>query len=428
MNKRGLMIGLIVVCFLISSVFVIGANTVSFYSMNVSMVNQEPSPAEAGRYVTVRFKLENAGRENAEDIIIELLPRYPFSLDPGESAVKSIGSIYSRQTGAVGVIKDYRLKVDENALEGNNEIKLRYKIRDNEWVELEPFYINVRPHDILVSLEKIDAPSMIKPGETTQVGISLKNLASSFIKDITVELDLSGVPFATINSTNKKIIKQIDAESSGEVVFNLMAEPSAESKLYKVPIKLEFFDRLGTRYLKNETVGLTVGAEPDLSITLESSQIYSKGGMGDVSIKFVNKGVTDIKFMNIMLEETSEFKIISPSEVYLGNIDSDDYETTDFKISLKKVKGDEVNLPLSINYKDANNNEYERDVNVKLKIYSSSEAKALGLKKGNGATGIFIVIVIVAVGFFFYRRWKKKKDGKKESEGFKLKIPFFKKK
>ena len=132
--------------------------------------------------------------------------------------------------------------------------------------------------------------------------------------------------------------------------------------------------------------------------------------------------------MNIILKETEEFRIISSGEAYIGNIDSDDYETADFKIALNKVKGDEVDLPLSINYKDANNNDYDKDESVKLKIYSSSEAKALGLKEGNGFTGIFIIIVIVGAGFFFYRRWKKKKDGKKESEGFKLKIPFFKNK
>jgi len=434
-NVKGKIIfGILILSLVLGSLSVFGATSTTvgrtqlyFYNINVTMINHDPDPAEAGRYVTVRFKIENTGAENAKDIVVELLPKYPFSLDPGESAVKHIGSVRSRQLGDTGVITDYRLKVDENALEGENEIELRYKINNGAWIKLEPFDINIEPHDILLSVVSVDAPDMIKPGEVGKVDINLKNLALSFIKEIKVKLDLDSVPFATVGSTNRKIIKQMGADSNDTVSFNLMAEPDADSNLYKVPVEIEFLDRLGTKYSKNETVGLIVGAEPDLSIIIDSSQIYSSRGSGEVVVKFTNKGVTDIKFLNVVLGE-GKYRISSTKEVYVGNIDSDDYETADFELALEKVKGEEVILPLLIEYKDANNNEYSKKVDLPLKLYSASEAKSIGLKKGNSKVGIFIVIIIVVVGFFFYRRWKKKKDGKKIIEGFKLKIPFLKKK
>ena len=434
MEKRKIILGLLILSLLFSSISAFGATSTTSgrvmlyaYKINITMVNQEPSPAEAGRYVTVRFKLENAGAENAEDVTLELLPQYPFSLDPGASTVKYIGSAYSRQIGNIGVITDYRLKVNENALEGDNKIELRYKIKDQGWAKLEPFYINIKPHDILLSIERVHTPKMIKPGETTKIDISLRNLALTFIKDIKVTMKLDSAPFATIDSTNKKIIKQMAADSNATVSFNLMAEPDADSKLYRVPIEIEFLDRLGTKYSKNETVGLIIGAEPDLSITIDSSQIYTKGDKGEVVIKFVNKGVTDIKFLNVILKETDNLDILSQKEVYLGNIDSDDYETAEFNLALKKAKGKEAILPLSVKYKDANNNNYDKEINLPLRLYSASEAKALGLKKGSNKVGILIVLIIVVGGFIAYRRWKKKKKGEK-TEGFKLKIPFFKKK
>lgn len=435
MENKKIIFGLMVLVLLIGSASfgVLGATSTTsgrtvlyFYKMNVTMINQEPDPAEAGRYVTVRFKIENSGGENAEDITLELLLKYPFSLDPGENAVKYIGSVHSRQLGATGVIADYRLKVDENALEGNNEIELKYKVKNNEWIKLEPFYINIKPHDIILSIASVNAPKMIKPGETSEVDINLKNLALTFIKEIKVKLDLDGVPFATIGSTNRKIVKEMGADSEAVVSFNLMAEPGADSKLYKVPVEIEFFDRLGTKYTKNETVGLTVGAEPELSFMIDSSTVYSSGGLGDVTIKIVNKGVTDVKFLNVVLKD-GQYKILSPAEVYIGNIDSDDYETAEFKLSLNKVKGKEIMLPLLVEYKDANNNEYSKKVDLPLKLYSASEAKSLGLIKRSSFTGIFIVLIIVGGGIFFYRGWKKKKKGE-SVQGFKLKIPFFKKK
>jgi len=58
--------------------------------------------------------------------------------------------------------------------------------------------------------------------------------------------------------------------------------------------------------------------------------------------------------------------------------------------------------------KDANNKEYIKEVRIPLKLYSSSEAKKYGVKKGNGAVGIIIILIIVGAGLFFYIRRKKK--------------------
>lgn len=433
-NNKKIIFGLFVLSLILNSIGVFGASTSAtgrtqlyFPDVDVTMINYDPNPAEAGRYVTIRFKIENTGAETAQDIITELLPRYPFSLDPGESAVKNIGSVRSRQLGDTGVIIDYRVKVDENALEGDNEIELRYNVKGGGWIKLEPFDINVNPHDILLSIASVDTPQMIKPGEISKVDINLENLALTFIKEIKVRLNLGGVPFAPIGSTDRKIVKQMEADSKATVSFNLMAEPGADSNLYKVPIEIEFLDRLGNVYTKNETVGLIVGAEPDLTINIDSSQVYSSGGTGDVSIKITNKGVTGVKFLNIELKESDNYRILSTKEVYVGNIDSDDYETADFEIALGKVKEKDAVLLLLVEYKDANNNDYSKNIELPLNLYSSAEAKSMGLKKGNNAVGIIIVLVIVGAGFFIYRRWRKKKKGEKVKD-FKIEVPFLKKK
>src|SRR3989338_8056188 len=100
----------------LSSVVMGASSGLNSYWINVTMINQEPDPAEAGRYVTLRFKLENTGTDIAKDVTVELLIKYPFSLEPGESATKYIGSIRERQMGDTGVIVDYRVRVDEKAI------------------------------------------------------------------------------------------------------------------------------------------------------------------------------------------------------------------------------------------------------------------------------------------------------------------------
>ena len=70
--KKGI---LAVLLMIIAGSFIAYAATVTnlpiedWYSIRVALVNQEPDPVEPGKYVDVRFKIENRGSKNAEDVI-----------------------------------------------------------------------------------------------------------------------------------------------------------------------------------------------------------------------------------------------------------------------------------------------------------------------------------------------------------------------
>ena len=96
------------------------------------------------------------------------------------------------------------------------------------------------------------------------------------------------------------------------------------------------------------------------------------------------------------------------NEVYVGNIDSDDYETAEFSLFVHSKAKENIILPLSIEYRDSNNKEYSKEINLPLRLYSNKESKQLGLQKGNGFVGVIVIIVIVGAGLFFYTRYKKK--------------------
>ena len=125
-------------------------------------------------------------------------------------------------------------------------------------------------------------------------------------------------------------------------------------------------------------------------------------------VRVVNKGTTDVKFMNVKLGAVKGTEIIGSDEAYVGNLDSDDFSTAEFKLYVKDAK-EGVSLPVSIEYKDANNNNYRKEEALQLKLYSGSEAKKIS-GTGNGSYTWLILIVVAVGGFFAYRRWKKRKS------------------
>ena len=64
-----------------------------------------------------------------------------------------------------------------------------------------------------------------------------------------------------------------------------MPLPKADAGAYKVPIEITFIDGVGTEYTKSSIIGLVVGTEPDLSLVVSDSDIYSKGQIGNIVLK-----------------------------------------------------------------------------------------------------------------------------------------------
>ena len=407
-----------VVLFVAFAAFAAAAVNTEYYGksprIDVSLANYDPDPVEPGRIVEASFKLDNKGTA-AEDVMFEILPEYPFSLLPGEATLKYVGSLGVSQNSDRSVFVKYKLKIDQNAVDGNYEIKAKYKTENFDWTTVEELKVKVQSHDAIIGVDKyVTMPEAIAPGERAMLLITIKNYATSLLKDVkvVVELGKSGdveTPFSPVGSTNEKVISSIDPQSSESIEFDLIADPDAKSDTYKIPLRIQYSDVLNKNYSKTNTLSLVVGTEPDISVYIESTTIYTPDNTGEATIKIVNKGLTDIKFLSIKLSNGAGYKILSPYEVYIGNIDSDDYETVDYKLSVEKTTEKKLVLPLTIEYKDANNQNYKKNVNVELPLYTRSEAKKFGLVKGNGKVYYYLAIIAIVLAFFGYRRWKKRR-------------------
>jgi len=423
----------------LSLIFVLGLMTILLGAVataqqspiiNITLMNQDPDPVGPGQYVEIRFKIHNEGFKTvAENFQISLEPTYPFTLDSSENADRSIGDLPALGAGGNVIIVKYKLRVAEDAVEGDNKIYLKYKHGNTDWIR-EEFEISVQTVDANLGIVSIDTyPEKIKPGEEAQVNITVKNMADSTMNDISFKLDLTysdlldsataitaadsiiafnALPFAPIGSATEQKIYSLGPGKEATFTYNLIAYSDAESRVYKIPVEISYYDELQTEYVKEDIIGLIVGTKPELSVVIDETDIYVGKQSGTVVLRFINKGFSDVKFLDVMLADNGEYELISSEEVYIGNVDSDDYETAEFEIYLKNGAGrkeGEIKLPIMIEYRDANNNIYTEEHDLELKVVS---AKKLGIKSSSGLSTLLLLLIIGGVVYFFYRRRKKK--------------------
>jgi len=379
---------------------VLGAVIETTPYISTSLFSQTPDPVQPGNYVEVRVKIENLGAESIDDLQVELVEEFPFTLD--EPALKEYGRVQGGIRGDDAIIAKWRVRVDDNAVEGDNDLQIRYKFGTSDnWIYPNEFTVSVRTLDAILNVVDISTtPENVMPGETFTLDITVENQADSFLKNVKFDLDIAD-PFVTIGSINDKYIKQLPAGATQTVSFNLLSKGDADQTVYTLPLDITYYDNEETVYNKEASFGLIITEEPNLVVNLETSEVISKGDRGRIVFSISNVGVDEVKFVTATLRNSDNYDVISTSAIYLGNVDSDDFETADYEI-VAQSKESSVPLELHLEYRDSLNKPYVEDVTVQLPLYSSSEAKRLGLKPAGNFASAYIGFTIFIFGLVFW--------------------------
>ncbi len=400
---------IVLVLFILSAGFVWAAEKPG--GVKITLINQEPDPVGPGEYLTLRFKIENLGTKPISNLYVKLDPSYPFSLDNPEDAIKFVGNLWGGLEGDYGVVVKYRVRVADDAAEGVNKIRLEYKSDEsNLWTELE-FDVNVRAIFDQVFVKEIDVePEVIHAGDEANITFTLVNLGDTTMKDITLGLDFTSasIPFVPYTELSEKRIKTLKPGQVGKLRFRIRADPNADSKLYKIPVTLQYTDMINNKYTKSDVLGLEIGGKPSLLVELEESAVLTPGSTGEIVISIVNNGETDVKFLEVVVGESEEYVLIEGATQYIGNLDSDDYETVKVKLHLRS-NSTRFELPVSLRYKDSLGNSYTHTATLKVPFFTSEEAIKYGLVKKSRTTGALVTIVIIVVGLLIYRFFKRRR-------------------
>jgi len=405
--------------FFISSAFAAGTSAVSSSSTSVGTFYISPQslyspyPVEPGKYMDLWMRVQYRGEKTlVENVTCMIETKYPFSFDPGEPAEQVIGNMEAYDE----VVLKYHLRIDENAVQGANNLVFKCKSKTSDWIGTELTFF-IQTHEAVIAIDKIESiPEKFQQGEVGQVKIYISNLADNTIKDVTVKLDLSSsdIQFAPVNSTIEKRIAEIKSKTSSVLSFDIIALQDAIAKTYKIPLTVTYRDDLGTNYSKNTIIALTIEPkEPEIFVTHEQTTYIRNEMKNSVTISIVNKGTTAVKFLTADLGSGDGYQILTPKQIYIGGIISDDSETAEYDLFINSSLP-QIQLPLTISFSDAEGNNYTLQQKVEVKIYSKESAIQFGIDKVVNTdplvTGLILIIGLYVlyrvIKFLFFRKKK----------------------
>jgi len=295
--------------------------------LSVSLANYDPNPAIAGDPVEVRIGIENIGGTTTNDLMLEIVPEYPFELVPGENAVHDVGIVQEYQADSTANIKivTYKMQINKNAPAGSYELKVMYYEKGSTEMTKKSLYLDVKSKETaqVIHIDK----SILVPGKQSSLKFTINNLGNAPLRDLTFNWDNDQNIILPVGSDNTRYIKYIDIGNGTDLEYQVIADTNAQPGLYKLNLYLSYDDSFSNQTKKISTfAGVYVGGGTDFDVA------FSDNANGIMSFSVANIGSNPANSVSVVIPEQPVWSVSGTNSVIIGNLNKGDYTVASFKL------------------------------------------------------------------------------------------------
>ncbi len=295
--------------------------------LSISLANYDPNPAIAGDTVEVRIGVENIGGMDINDLVMEVVPSYPFELVQGESAVQDVGIVQGYQADSTGNIKivKYMLQINKDAPAGSYELKVKYYEQGSTDTTQKSLYLDIKSKESaeIIHIDK----TVLVPGKQSSLKFTINNVGNAPLRDLTFNWENDDKVILPVGSDNTKYIKYIDIGNGTDLEYQVMADTNAQPGLYKLNLYLTYEDPILNQTEKITTfAGVYVGGGTDFDVA------FSDNANGETSFSVANIGSNPANSVSIIIPEQPGWMVSGSNSVIIGNLNKGDYTVASFKL------------------------------------------------------------------------------------------------
>jgi hypothetical protein len=398
---------------LIASVFSFPASAaVGSANLKVTIVETDPYPAKIGEYLTLNIQVENVGGAQADDVDVEIVPKYPFSLDSKENAIQNIGALNPGRTAT----KEFSLYVDKNAQKGTRSIDIRTRTSKSGPWSSESFDIRVGTETFdskgTVELaEIVTSPEVFMPGDKGTVTVTLKNTATN--PTVTIggkDFDTNArIQAAVLRPLSDGITVQyapyyemglLGPGESIKLTFNIEVDENAKEGIHNLELEIE-----GNSYDYNSRKNIPLKVDSSNIKVITSKPLELIDGKAIVEFDVANTHPNELNSVSIR-PEAKGVKFY-PAEYFIGPMDPDELFTIKFDAIRDNSQdsdnegSESMNMSVTASY----NNGINRHDNVVSNLKLSTDLLPSETNSSVAIAGL-IAVVFIPAAVLLYRRKK----------------------
>ncbi|MDP6626837.1 MAG: NEW3 domain-containing protein, partial [Methanopyri archaeon] len=273
-------------------------------NIRVLGLSYDPAPAEPGRQVEVSIKVDNFAKNAASDLVLEVRPKYPFSLKPGESESFHIGSLAPKTE----VYRKFQVIVSEDAPEDTYELEIAAcpdTCAEGEEVTIHKVSIDVESGADFTLKEIVLTPDLLVPGGDATAVLTLENTGLGKAQD--VQLDITTTPkgstdaglFYLLSSGTNRWLGDMGPKSTKKVYLSLGIGDGADG-IYVLPLTITYKSK-GATVTKTLELAMNVrkAVGRDLLVAGTTTDPVRIPPGGDAIVYLTLKSASDVPLRSI---------------------------------------------------------------------------------------------------------------------------------
>jgi len=353
-----------------------------------------------GGSTTVLLTLSNPSSIDARSIEIYITPGPYLTTSTKYQKIDRLNSGASQETSVI-------VTADSNARSINSYLTVKVTYYDNhskkEFSANIP--IKIRAIPLLQLINANYNSTFIQPGDMVLLSFDLANMGDGTAKDVEVSLGESNL--FVVKGFSKKFINEVQVGRTVSVSFSLLINPFINPGTYSIPVYLTYTDETKSEnYSATEYVDLVISGDYTFLVIVKSQDVIPVGGEGSVTLKVVNAGNQEARFLTLRFYPKTSLLTITPEITYIGNLKSDDYDTVKLKVmTSENMLPGEYPLEVELEYKDLYGKSYEERHLVYVKIYPP---EALDGKLSSGLW-FSVGLTILLCTYFSVKKLSKRK-------------------
>jgi len=234
---------------------VVNYTTNSNQGIVVTQLKYSSYPANPGEYIDLWVQAQVVGTVTPSNATFMLNAQYPFSLDASDSGVRSFG-----QLGSTSVVMHFKVRVDQNAVMGDNQLELDYSPSGgstNAW--------SIKMLDIQIANVQTSFDMVLQDSTSSEVSLAIANTGQNTANSMIVKIpEQKGF---SITGTNGQMIGNLDSGDYTLVTFEITKDETGTRNL---TVEIDYTDSIGVRRQTFENVTF-------LSSSLTSGYAFMNG-------------------------------------------------------------------------------------------------------------------------------------------------------
>lgn len=401
-------------------IFLVSVVTMLLFVFHISLAAEpvvqasfsvNPSVSAPGSDGYIQVTLKNTGSALANNVKVTLTSTDAgINVDPYRYV--DIGGIGTSETTSAL----FKFSVPKTTSSGLYRINFEIDYcQDSNCREIKQFAIvNVQSQSIL-ELKSLK-PDRLNIGSNTTLIFAVANNGNSELSNVVITWQESNNLILPLGSSNRIILSSIGADQQIEIPVEVVTSPTITPGTYPITVKMEYFDKTGTKQNSTSVVGLIVGGMTEFAVDIQEFTAST------LTLSIANIGVNPATSIAVRIPAQERFSVMGSSSVFLGNLNPGDYTIASFQV-IPRSNATRGDLAVEILYTDTTGTRQTAQEKVSLNLAGGFDEQQFrgrlmqGQRPNNGVSGLLesrfvqylLIGAIVIAGLMFFFKFRKRK-------------------